>query len=146
MWKDVCTAPCNFRLPSGFQEIVATGPGYVATSERFDLAPGSTSRFVVRPGSAWVRWGGWVLTTLGLTAAITAGTFALIGTTTFDSNGNEQHSTPDWTIPVAIAGGAATVGGIAMIVMSGTSIAREGEESGSNGRSKFLGVTYAGKF
>jgi hypothetical protein len=143
-WKNICTAPCSFQLPSGFQELVASGPGYMPASEQVELTPGSTSRFVVRPGSALVHWGGWTLTALGLTAAILGGTFAAIGTTSFDSAGNEQHSVPDWAIPTAIAGGVAMAGGIAMIAMSGTSIAHEGEETSK--RSKFYGVAYAGKF
>jgi hypothetical protein len=146
MWKDVCTAPCSFQLPVGFQEIVAHGPGYVGASEQVDLEPGDNARFVVRPGSAGVRIGGWVLATLGLTAAITAATFAAIGTTSFDANGNETHSTPGWAIPTLIAGGLATGGGIAMIVMSSTSITREGEAEPTASRGKFLGVQYSGQF
>jgi hypothetical protein len=146
MWKDVCTAPCSFQLPVGFQEIVAHGPGYVGASQEVDLQPGDNARFVVRPGSAGVRYGGWVLATLGLTAAITAATFAAVGTTSFDANGNETHSTPGWCIPTLIAGGLATGGGIAMIVMSSTSITREGEGESTASRGRFLGVSYSGKF
>lgn len=146
MWKDVCTAPCSFQLPVGFQEIVAHGPGYVGASQEVDLQPGDNARFVVRPGSAGVRIGGWLLTTLGLTAAVTAATFAAIGTTSFDANGNETHSTPGWCIPTLIAGGLATGGGIAMIIMSSTSINREGEGESTASRGRFLGVSYSGKF
>jgi hypothetical protein len=145
-WKDVCTAPCSFQLPVGFQEIVAHGPGYVGASQQVDLEPGDNARFVVRPGSAGVRIGGWVLATLGLTAAITAATFAAIGTTSFDANGNETHSTPGWAIPTLIAGGLATGGGIAMIIMSSTSITREGEGESTASRGRFLGVKYSGQF
>jgi hypothetical protein len=143
-WKDMCTAPCAFKLPSGFHELVATGPGYVGGSERFELRPG-TNRFVVKPGSAVVRWGGYLLTTLGLTALVLGVTFAAIGTTSVDSQGNMTKSTPGWAIPAAVAGGVATGGGIAMMFMSSTSIQREGEDRDAS-RGRFLGVAYSGKW
>jgi hypothetical protein len=146
MWKDVCTAPCSFQLPVGFQEIVAHGPGYVGASQEVDLQAGDNARFVVRPGSAAVRIGGWVLTTLGLTAAITAATFAAIGTTSIDSSGNVTHSTPGWAIPTLIAGGLGTAGGITMIVLSSTSINREGEAEPTASSGRYVGVSYSGKF
>jgi hypothetical protein len=146
MWKDVCTAPCSFQLPVGFQEIVAHGPGYVGASQEVDLQPGDNARFVVRPGSAAVRIGGWLLTTLGLTAVLTAATFAAIGTTSVDSAGNVTHSTPGWAIPTLVAGGAGAVGGIAMIVMSSTSINREGEGEPTASGGRYVGMSYSGKF
>jgi hypothetical protein len=148
-WKDVCTAPCTFKLPSGSHELVATGPGYVGGSERFDLRPGR-NRFVVKPGSAPLRAGGYVLTVLGLTAAVVGVTFALLPPrTTVDSTGKvvETTSFSSWAVPLAIGGGVAVAGGITMIAFSSTSIRREGEESGVAPKAgRFAGVSYAGRF
>jgi hypothetical protein len=144
-WKDVCIAPCQFKLPSGLRELVATGPGYVGGTERVELRPGP-NRFVVKPGSSLVRWGGYLLTTLGLAALTTGVTFAAIGTTSIDSQGNMTKSTPGWAVPMAVAGGLAAAGGITMVVLSSTSIQREGEGSASATHPRFLGVGYAGKF
>jgi hypothetical protein len=142
-WKDVCVAPCQFKLPSGLHELVATGPGYVGRTERVELRPGP-NRFVIKPGSSLVRWGGYLLGGAGLTALVTGITFAAMGVSTVDSKGNITRTTPGWAAPLAVAGGVAAGGGIAMIVLSSTSIQREGE--GSASRSKFLGVGYSGRF
>jgi len=143
-WKDVCVAPCQFKLPSGLHELVATGPGYVGRTERFELRPGP-NRFVVKPGSSLLRWGGYLLSGAGLTALVTGITFAAMGVTSVDSQGNMTKTTPGWATPLAVAGGIAAGGGIAMVVLSSTSIQREGD-SASASRARFLGVGYGGKF
>ncbi len=143
-WKDVCIAPCQFQLPSGLHELVVTGPGYVGRTERFDLQPG-TNKFVVKPGSSLVRWGGWTLAILGVSALVAGVTYAAIGTPSTDSHGNVTTSTPGWAIPVAVAGGAAVAGGLTMVVLSGTSIQRE-SSGGSTGRGVFVGAGYSGRF
>ena len=142
-WKDVCVAPCEFKLPSGLQEIVATGPGYVSRSERVQLQPGE-NRFVVKPGSAWMRFGGWTLASLGLGALAVGATFAAVGVHSFDSRGNEKSSTPSWAVPLAIAGALGAVGGFTMVFTSGTSIQRE--SGGATGRNTFVGAGYTGRF
>jgi hypothetical protein len=140
-WKDVCVAPCEFKLPEGMQELMASGPGYVGATEKFELRPG-TNHFVVKPGSAWVHWGGYMLTVLGAAALITGVTFVAIGDSNVDSNGNITKTTPSWAVAMAAAGGAATAGGITMLILSSSSIQREASAPAARG----LFVGYAGRF
>ena len=77
-WKDVCVAPCELKLPSGFTDLVAPGPGYVGATETVQLSPGE-NHFVVKPGSSLVRWGGWTMAVLELAALATGVTFAAMG-------------------------------------------------------------------
>jgi hypothetical protein len=137
-WKDVCIAPCEFQLSSGLHELVATGPGYLTGIGKFELKPG-VNRFVVRTGSTAMRWGGWGLLLGGAVAATYGITYAAIP---------QSQGTPSWAIPAAIAGGVAAAGGIAMILMTSTTIAREGDSvAAASGRGgKFLGVGYANRF
>jgi hypothetical protein len=142
-WKDVCIAPCEFKLPSGLHELVATGPGYVGGTEKVQLSPGD-NHFVVKPGSSAMRWGGWGLAIVGLSVLTLGVASAAVGSDSVDSKGNMTHSTPGWALPLAIAGGLAAGGGITMIVMSSTSIQRE--SGGNTGRSVFVGAGYSGRF
>jgi hypothetical protein len=142
-WKDVCITPCKFQLPSGLQELVATGPGYVGGSQEVELHPG-VNKFVVKPGSALTRIGGYTLATLGLTALVMGVIFAAIGLPSTDSKGNTTTSAPSWALPAAIGGGAATGVGIAMIALSNTSIERDASETARLPR--VLGVGYRGQF
>jgi len=143
-WKDVCVAPCEFKLPAGLHELVATGPGYVGGTEKVDLRPGGDNRFVVKPGSSAMRWGGWGLALVGLSALTLGVASAAVGSDSVDSKGNMVHSTPGWALPLAIAGGLAAGGGISMIVLSSTSIQRE--SGGATGRNLFVGAGYSGHF
>jgi hypothetical protein len=140
-WKDVCIAPCEFKLPAGLHELTATGPGYVGAMERVQLEPG-TNRFVVKPGSAALRIGGYTLAVLGLSALVTGITFAAIGLPSTDANGNSTTTTPSWAVPMVVAGLAGAAGGITMVVFSSTSIQRE--SAASAGRT--VSVGYAGTF
>jgi hypothetical protein len=142
-WKDVCVAPCEFKLPAGLHELVATGPGYVGGSERVQLRPGE-NHFVVKPGSSWMRLGGWTLAAAGLTALALGVTFAAVAMPSTDAKGNVTTSTPSWAVPVAIAGGVATAGGLTMVFTSSTSIQRE--SGGNSGRGIFVGAGYTGRF
>ncbi|HEY3821639.1 MAG TPA: hypothetical protein VGL81_30945 [Polyangiaceae bacterium] len=143
-WKDVCVAPCEFQLPAGLHELVATGPGYVGATEKVQLRPGD-NHFVVKPGSSIMRWGGWTLAALGLSALAAGITFAAMGTSSVDATtGNVTHSTPSWAVPLAIAGGLAAGGGLSMVVLSSTSIQRE--SGGGMGRGTFVGAGYTGRF
>jgi uncharacterized membrane protein len=114
-WKDVCIAPCTFKLPSGLQDITVTGPGYVGGVERVQLRPGE-NHIVARPGSAAVRIGGILLGGLGLAAAVTGGTFMLLPR---DGTSADPSS---WALPLLLGGLGATGVGVAMMVMSSTSI------------------------
>lgn len=140
-WKDVCIAPCSFQLPSGLHEITVTGPGYVGGIERFQLRPGE-NRLVARPGSAYVRVGGILLGSLGLAAAVTGGTFMLLpkeGTNDFQS----------WALPLLLGGLGATGVGVAMMVMSSTSIEQDSVPPPPQARiplQRAVGMGYAVKF
>ena len=142
-WRDVCIAPCTFQLPQGLHELVASGPGYVSGSRRVELEPGN-NHFVVRPGSAVVRIGGAALVTLGVVALALGVTFYFVGVSHTDNQGNITSSPPSWALPLAVTGGVATAGGIAMVAMSSTSIETEGTTTAA--RSRVLGIGLAGRF
>jgi hypothetical protein len=140
-WKDVCIAPCSFKLPPGLQDITVTGPGYVGGVERFQLKPGD-NHIVARPGSAWVRFGGILLGGLGLAAAVTGGTFMLLPK---DGSTGDPSS---WALPLLLGGLGATGVGVAMMVMSSTSIEQDGapRPEARVPPSRGLGLTYAHAF
>jgi hypothetical protein len=129
-WIDLCTAPCEYKLPTGLTEIFVNGPGITPATEKFKLKPGP-NRFLVKAGSSGVRIGGVILSGVGL------GSFT-VGLTLFAlqaSVGSDRG--PDFSsvaLPLMLVGAPLGVAGIVMIVKGGTSIEEERSAPGSVAR------------
>ena len=117
LYGAVCQAPCNVRIDSSYVYRVA-GPGYVST-HTFQVS-GDAMRIDAHMGSLAQRVGGWVLFSAGLGV----GTVGLIGGGTCSAIPN---CTPTgWFIASGI-GFAAALGGLVMVLTSGSSVELNGQ-------------------
>ena len=129
-YQDICETPCSFELPAGARDLFVRGEGVTPAGGHFKLKPGPQG-FVVKPGSAGLSAGGYLLVVLG-------GATALVG-------GGVWYALPDSKAgPLLTIGGGVGLGaGIAMWAIGSTSF--EPEASGQARRSP-LALGYRGTF
>ena len=127
-WRNICMAPCRFRIDPGLHELIATGPGYRNRVAQFDLGPG-VNKLVVKPGSAGLWIGGLILGSLGLTAVITGATFMAYRPNDYNWSTGEstKPGIPGWSIATLVLGLLAIAGGVGMMVGGTTSFDRDVE-------------------
>ena len=111
-WEDICKAPCSFRVEPGLTELAITrdAPG-VAT--QMQLVEGE-NYVVVKPGSTAGFWAGYLVATLGVSAAVTGGLFLAM-----------DKDSAAWSLPTTLIGAAGVGGGYALMKMSRSSIEME---------------------
>jgi len=111
-YQDVCQSPCSFELDPGLRELAVHGDGVSSSTKQFQLRPGA-QQFVVKPGSAALAAGGYMLVVLGGVAAIVGGTFLVV--------------LPDSGVglPLTIGGGVGLGAGIGMWIAGDTSFEPE---------------------
>lgn len=148
-WKDICMAPCSFRMKPGFVTLLTHGDGYVAARTQAQLGPGP-SYFVARPGSAGLRVGGYLLTVFGLTMAMTGAIFAAMPASKDYANcptiGECPEEKRSWPMPVLLGGVALTGIGVGMWVSSSSTLERTGGPARVGAVSVPLALSYRAAF
>ncbi len=102
-WKEVCLAPCSFKLEPGIHNVMVYGDG-PASVMKINLSEGEQTQLEVEPGSN-------ALVVLGTILLYTAPTVALLGGLSYLA----QDDPGIGTVAVALGGVAATGLGIGMI-------------------------------
>jgi len=135
-WKDICVAPCSFKMKPGLVTLMIHGSDYVAARTQVQLGAGP-AYFVAKPGSSGLRMGGYGLVIVGITLVILGGTFAAMPASKDYTNCPTIGECPEvkrtWPLPVLLGGVVATGVGIGMWVGSSSSIDRSSGPSHPTG-------------
>jgi len=117
-WKDICMAPCQFELEPGLHELMLKGEGHTPLVRQLNLVPGD-QYFVAKPGSMSLRFGGYGIATIGLTAALFGGLYLLLPQADEYNTMTNQFEEPEprrWPLPILLGGLAVTGIGIGMFM------------------------------
>lgn len=123
MFKQVCRAPCRKTLPRDAEYFIA-GPG-ITGSSRFALPEGERTVLRVDAGSSGARMGGYFLLAGGVGLAMWGILSATLLSKDYDSTSGEyktDSSKATTGYVLAGAGVLAMVGGIYLMVSSGTRV------------------------
>ncbi|WP_437940324.1 hypothetical protein [Sorangium sp. So ce341] len=135
--RPVCVSPCDKVIDGSDGRKFSLSPEDVPPPEPFSLAQmkGDVTLHV-EPGSYGRHTAGFWLTILGTTAAVTGGTFLLVGSTSssIDDSGSEDTGLSTPGLVMAIGGGVGLIGGIVLMATSGTSVSLEQRDARPAGK------------
>lgn len=125
-WRDICTAPCEFKLDPGLHELMIHGDGFPSASKKVDLRHGETD-LVAKPGSSGLELLGDTLLIVGGAAAVLGATFFFVNTKTehYNSDGTSysvESGTHKIALPLLLGGLAGAGTGIALGVVGSSSL------------------------
>ncbi len=113
-WRDLCTTPCELKVPSGLHEISVYGAGYLPATVKVDFKAGTTTKLEAHPAGAGFR-----TLALGLlvggTAAITGGVLGMNQLECGNGNGCTEVTQP-WAVPLIATGSVMAAGGITFYI------------------------------
>ncbi|MCS6901133.1 MAG: hypothetical protein RMJ98_16120 [Myxococcales bacterium] len=142
-WVDLCTAPCEYKLPAGLVELRLSGDGITPTTAHFNLQAG-VNRIVAKSGSSTTYALGYVGLTLGLTALLVGGALWGVGSLSSSSIGSGKLVSMGQT--VTLIGVPLTGLGIWGVVAGSSSLEKDSDQAARLPAPPLRGVSFAGTF
>lgn len=119
-----CQTPCDETIEKPGDQFFVGGSG-ITVSDPFNLrGHGAAVTLKVKTGSSLMRWGGYMMVTLGLVSALTGGILwgvsAMVGDSAYATSATSPMKKAG--MAMTIGGGALALGGIPLIAFSGTKV------------------------
>ncbi len=121
--REVCRTPCTMYVRPGELTLHTSGPGLVAHNEALSIPPGGLA-VRVRAASAWGRFGGVMLISLGAAAILTGAIMMGLAPVMSSTNGDDTNTLIGGGATLG-AGALLTSGGIVLLVKNRSGVAEE---------------------